>query len=112
MSPKRLSRLRSIKEWTGGINRICHRSLMQTEKSQPEGKQIMLETSFTEFPALSVDQRGETFGLHRRPMFDYFSYIMTLKIIKYHSSFLSFFDILHCLTTFSECHLALFVVVN
>ena len=30
---------------------------MQTEKSQPDGKQIMLETSFTEFPALSVDPR-------------------------------------------------------
>ena len=27
------------------------------EKSQPEGKQIMPETRFTEFPALSVDQR-------------------------------------------------------
>ena len=26
-------------------NRICHRSLMQTEKSQPEGKRIMPETS-------------------------------------------------------------------
>ena len=40
-----------------GINRICHRSLMQTEKSQPEGKRIMPETKFTEFPALSIDLR-------------------------------------------------------
>ena len=39
------------------LNRICHRSLMQTEKSQPEGKRIMPETKFTEFPALSVDPR-------------------------------------------------------
>ena len=39
------------------IDRICHRSLMQTEKSQPEGKRIMPETRFTEFPALSVDPR-------------------------------------------------------
>ena len=31
---------------------------MQTEKSQPEGKQIMPNTRF-EFPALSVDQRVE-----------------------------------------------------
>ena len=30
---------------------------MQTEKSQPEGKWIMPETRFTEFPALSVDPR-------------------------------------------------------
>ena len=28
---------------------------MLTEKSQPKGKRIMLETRFTEFPALSVD---------------------------------------------------------
>ena len=39
------------------INRIYHRSPMQTEKSQPEGKRIMLEIRFTEFPALSVDRR-------------------------------------------------------
>ena len=30
---------------------------MQTEKSQPEGKRIMPETRFTEFPAFSVDPR-------------------------------------------------------
>ena len=30
---------------------------MQTEKSQSEGKRIMPETRFTEFPALSVDPR-------------------------------------------------------
>ena len=39
------------------INRIYHRSPMQTEKSQPEGKRIMPETRFTEFPAFSVDPR-------------------------------------------------------
>ena len=38
-------------------NKICHRSLMQTEKTQPEGKRIMPEIRFTEFPALSVDSR-------------------------------------------------------
>ena len=37
------------------INRIYHWSLMQTEKSQPEGKWMMPETRFTEFPALSID---------------------------------------------------------
>ena len=37
------------------INRICHRSMMQTEKSQPEGKQILLETRLTEFLAFSIE---------------------------------------------------------
>ena len=40
-----------------GINRIDHRSPMQTEKSQPEGERVMSETRFTEFPAYSVDSR-------------------------------------------------------
>ena len=30
---------------------------MQTDKAQTEGKQIMPETRFAEFPALSVDPR-------------------------------------------------------
>ena len=38
-------------------NRIYHWSPMQTEKSQPEGKQISPETRFTEIPALSVDPK-------------------------------------------------------
>ena len=38
-------------------NRICHWSLMQTEKTQPEAKRVIPETSFTELPALSVDPR-------------------------------------------------------
>ena len=38
-------------------NRIHHRSLMQTEKSQLEGLGIIPETRVTEFPALSVDPR-------------------------------------------------------
>ena len=36
---------------------ICHQSSMQTEKSQPKDKWIMLERRFTEFPALSIDPR-------------------------------------------------------
>ena len=44
------------------INRICHRSPMQTEKSQPEGKQIMPETRFISFLVLSVDP---TVGISR-----------------------------------------------
>ena len=38
-------------------NRFYHRSLMKTEKSRSEGKRIMPETRFTEFPALSVDPK-------------------------------------------------------
>ena len=42
---------------TSEKNRIYHRSPMQTEKFQPEGKRMMPETRFTSFPALSVDPR-------------------------------------------------------
>ena len=45
-------------------NRIYHWSSMQTEKFQPEGKRIMPETRFNEFPALSVNPR---FGISRSP---------------------------------------------
>ena len=62
-------------KYFGNINRIYHRSPMQTEKSQPEGKRIKPETRFTEFPALSVHPRVGFLGLHRRPMFDYFSHL-------------------------------------
>ena len=38
-------------------NTIYHQSSMQIEKIQAEGKRIIPETTFTEFPALSVDPR-------------------------------------------------------
>ena len=38
-------------------NRIYHRSLIQTEQSQPKGKRIMLEMKFSDFPALSIGPR-------------------------------------------------------
>ena len=38
-------------------NRTYHLSLMQTEKYQSKGKRIMPEMRFTNFLALSVDQR-------------------------------------------------------
>ena len=38
------------------LNRIYHRSPMQTKKSQPEGKRTMPEMRSTEFPALAVNQ--------------------------------------------------------
>ena len=37
------------------------KSPMQTEKSQPEGKRILPETRFNQFPALSVDSWTEIF---------------------------------------------------
>ena len=43
--------------WSGRLNRMYHRSPMRIEKSQPEGKRIMPDTRFTEFPALSVYPR-------------------------------------------------------
>ena len=63
---------------------------MQTEKFQPEGKRIMPETRFTAFPALSV---GPRVGISQSALETDVSLIflpMTLKIIKYHSSFLLF----------------------
>ena len=45
-------------------NKTYNRFLMQTEKSQPEAKLIMLKTRFIEFPALSTDPRA---GISRSP---------------------------------------------
>ena len=63
---------------------------MQTEKSQISGQWIMLETRFTEFPALSVDLRVgiscsgnlPRVGISQsasRLMIDYFSYLVLEK---------------------------------
>ena len=78
---------------------------MKSEKSQPEGKRIMPETRFTEFPALSFDPRV---GISRSASETdvWLAFLpMTLKI--YYSSFViffHFFDILRRITTFSERH--------
>ena len=58
--------------YSSKMNRIYHRSPMQTEKFQPEGTWIMPDTRFSEFPALSLTRGKGFLGLHRRPMFDYF----------------------------------------
>ena len=72
------------------INRTCHRSLMQTEKSQPEGKRIMPETRFTEFPALSVDPKVGI-SLSASEINELLFFLpMTIKIFKSHSLFLLF----------------------
>ena len=39
---------------------------------KPEGKRIMPETRFTEFPALSLTRGLGFLGLHRGPMIDFF----------------------------------------
>ena len=46
----------------------------------------MPETWFTEFPALSVDP----FGLHRRPVVDYFNYLL-LKNRSFNNNIFSIF---------------------
>ena len=56
------------------INRIYYRSPIQTEKSQLEGKRIMLKTRFTRytsFPHYSLTRGLGFLGLHRRLMTDY-----------------------------------------
>ena len=71
----------------------------------------MPETRFTEHPALHVDPRLGFLGLHRRPMFDYFSYLRLFEkifIIRH----LFHFDILCHKKTFSERHSLFFVVVQ
>ena len=81
----RVQSLRQIK-----IHRIKHRSSMQVEKTQPEGKRIIPEISFTEFPAISVDPRV---GISRSASeidVCLFFLPMTLKNIIYHLSFLLF----------------------
>ena len=63
--------------WKAGkTNRIYHRSLMQTEKSQPEDKWIMPETKFTDRFRLRVgisQSASETD--------DYFSDLFLNKIV-------------------------------
>ena len=54
-----MTREASFSPLVNGINGIYHWSPMQKGKSQPEGKWIMPEMRFTEFPALSVDPRFE-----------------------------------------------------
>ena len=86
-------------------NRIYHRSSMQTEKYQPEGKRIMPETRLTEFPALSVDPRVEISRSASETDVWLFFLPMTLKTIFYHSSFILFLtlDVIRC---FSWCRIS------
>ena len=60
---------------------------MQTEKFQPEGKQVMPEIRLTSFPALSVDPRAEISRSASETNVCLFFLPVRLKIIKYHSSF-------------------------
>ena len=79
MSPSRTRHKKKTGE-TLKTNRIYHRSPTQTEKSKSEGKRIMPETRFTEFPALSVDPRV---GISRSASEtdDYFAYLLLNKIV-------------------------------
>ena len=77
---------------------------MQTEKSQPEGKRIMPEKKFTEFPALSVDPRVGTW----RPVIDYFFYLFSEKIEVLKENIYN----LRCMTANTERHPAFFVTAR
>ena len=70
-------------------------SLMETERSQPEGKRILPER-----------------GLPSRPMIDLFFLPKTLKFINYHPLSLLFFEVYGRKTTFSERHSMFFVGAN
>ena len=84
------------------IDRMYYQSPMQTDKSKPEGKWIMPETRFTEFPALSV---GPRVGISRSASeTDVLIIFLTYDINKYYLLFvISFiFYILCRKTTFSK----------
>ena len=52
------------------------------EKSQPEGKRIMPETRFTEFPAVSVDPRVNI--SRSKPRFRHYPLILGLGFLGLH----------------------------
>ena len=52
------------------INGIYHRSSMQTDKSQPEGKRIMPETRLTSSRHYPLTRGLGFLGPYRRPMID------------------------------------------
>ena len=69
----------------GKTNRIYHQSLMQTAKSLPEGKRIMLETRFTVNQRVVISRSASIFFLS----YDYLSFVISF-----------FFDSLRHITTF------------
>ena len=85
---------------------------MQTEKSQPEGKRIMPETRFTEFPALSVDPRVGISQSASETDACIFFLPMTIKLFKVSFGISFIYDILRHITTFYECHSVFFVVAH
>ena len=63
------------KRFSGRVEkRMYHLSPIQTEKSEPEGKRIMPQTRFIEFSAFPLTRGLGFLCLHRRPMFDFFTY--------------------------------------
>ena len=92
-------------------NRIHHRSPMQIEQFQPEGKRIMPESRFTEFSALSVDPRvGISRSASETDVWLFF-FPVTLKIVIHYLSFLSFLTFFRHITAFTE-HCVFFAVVQ
>ena len=85
---------------------------MQTEKFQLEGKIIMQEKRFTEFPASFVDPRV---GISRFALeTDVWLLFLPMKLRHFYLLSVNFFisDILRRRTTFSERHSRFFMVVQ
>ena len=70
--------------------RIYHRSLMQTERSQFECKRIMPKRGLPSFRHYPLTRGLGFLGLHRRPMHDHFSYLLSNKIVLLSQIFLQF----------------------
>ena len=62
------------------VNRLLHRSPMQTEKTQLEGTQIMPETSLPSFQNFLLTRGLGFLGLHRRPIF-FLTYDIKILVI-------------------------------
>ena len=74
------------------INRIYHLSLMQTQKSPPEGKRMMPETRFTEFRHYPLVQRLGFLDLHRGMIFVFLIYYW-IKLYCFFDIFCSIYDV-------------------
>ena len=58
---------------------MTEKSQSQTEKSQSDGKRIISEMRYTEFPAYPLTRGLGFLGLHGRSMIEYFSYLLLEK---------------------------------
>ena len=92
------------------INRILHWSLMQTEKSQPEGKRIMPKKEVDRVYGIIPWSKDRDFSacIGHRCLIIFLTY--DIKNVLFIISFI--FDILCPIMTFSEHHSMFFVVLH